>query len=433
MKRSIVFFIIIFSNILSAQDCYPFNLNILQSQSAVEDSIKPVFKDGSFVFTNILNGRKVIDKKFQEAYPFFHKVAIVKYNDQYNLVDREGIFLIDKNLPDEWNRPYYSRNTLVFRDFQYFYGAQNKEYVPASEREYSKSKFLEVYKSEESGKYGFTVTDRFNKEICPSRYDSIISLSENFILAKIDKKYGLENNTAHTVIPYDYDGALLFNKEQNNQVHQKFLGFKKRKNWFYFDWNGNLILKSKHEVSVLSNYSDVIGAVKKNGKFSILYRDGVLKDFLFDRVSENVNIGFIGNDVYYINSNKTMSVYYSYDPEQKFDKISIREVSPYGYWSELVINENTMTFKDSENKGEMVKTDPKAWMKLYELFGWCDYIGLKESGNRTKVDGTDIFVRIYKDGISIPKYTPEFYGESEKMGDFGNLLMNFREHGVVKD
>lgn len=92
MKRSIVFFIILFSDILSAQDCYPFNLNILQSQSAVEDSIKPVFKDGSFVFTNILNGRKVLDKKFQEAYPFFHHVAIVKFNNQYNLVDRQGFF-----------------------------------------------------------------------------------------------------------------------------------------------------------------------------------------------------------------------------------------------------------------------------------------------------------------------------------------------------
>lgn len=425
MKKAFIFFIIIFSKTFFAQNCFPFNLDILEQYSGAADTIRPVYKKGGFSFVNISSGKNVFPMHFQEAYPFFGDVAIVKYDDKYNLINKKGDFLIKKSVQDFIGKPYlradYPNEVGLNRYYIHLYDSTRSGRNNSND-EFQSIRSMSIYKSENS-KYGLSCQDRIGQLQLPAKYDTIISISENFVLAKINGKYGLDDASAQNIIPYEYDEAVPLNKQNKWRNIQNFFGFRKGEKWYYFNFKGELIVKTGYKADAIATVSDeIIGTIRKGSTLSILYKDGELKDFGFDKVSEKGNIGFIGNGVYFINDNKTISKYYSGDDNKNPDKIFRSYYSAYGSWSEMTVDENFVIAKNS--KGRIVKreTDKNIWNSLTVDFDWCNYYDIPEAGNRTKVDGTDIVTRICTGGLCFPKYTGDFYSGSEKMQNFNYIL-----------
>ena len=415
-EKVYVFIFLLFMSVASAQDCLPFNLDILSVYSKTSDTIKPVHDDKGFSFINVNSGEGVYSLNFQEAYPFYKDVAIVKFEERYNLINRNGQFLIEKHIPDHVGKPQISKNNPNIVWFGNVYSYQYESFLDSDfiRRIATSTRNLTVYKAD-NNKFGYSCKDRFSELKSLPKYDSILSLSENFVLAQLNNKFGLEDASSGIIIPYEYDEAMPFN-EINEFQNQKFLAFRKRSRWYYFDWSGKLVLISKFKAEKIANGSeDIIGSVNENGKYNILYKDGELKRFGFDKISKDINIGFKGNEVYFINDNKKIIRYSSSIIPDDLSKISLSTNSPYGDWSHLEITEDFTEKKYSSGEIIRKKTDHEVWKIINESFDICDYISLGESGNRTHVDGEDIILRIDYKGLSIPKYSPKIYDSTDKM------------------
>lgn len=426
MKKVILFFLLNISQIFFAQDCIPFNLDILQQYSKTSDTIRPVFLKGGFHFINIKTGKDLFPLVFEEAYPFYKDVAIIKYNNEYNLIDRKGEFILKQKIPDFAYKPTVNTDQPFLVNFgnafTHIYDSLVNPWEVSSQIA-NRSSYT-TYKSE-NNKYGFSCSDRFRTMESSPKYDTIISLTENYVLAKINNKFGLEDTVSRVVIDFDYDEALPLNKENVFNLSQNFFAFRKKQNWYYFDRTGKLILKSKTKVDRISKDSDkIIGSVKTNEKFSVLYTDGTLCDFEMDSISENVNIGFKGNESYFLNDNKSVTKYFPSFTQAKFSKISKTMTSPYGGWSVVEITEKITTIRSSPNNIVKKDTDPMIWKSLNDNFDFCEYMQLEESGNRHVVDGENIIIRIYIDGISFPKQNPHYYQGVRGINDFNVILNN---------
>ena len=424
MKKVILFFLLNISQIFFAQDCFPFNLDILQQYSKTSDTVRPVFQNGGFYFININTGNNVFPMVFQEAYPFYKDVAIVKYNDEYNLIDRKGEFILKQKIPDFAYKPSININQpfLVHfgNAFTHIYDSLENPWEVS--RQISSRSSYTAYKSENS-KFGFSCYDSFETVQFPPKYDTIISLTENYVLAKISSKFGLEDTASRVIIGFDYDEALPLNTQNVFNLSQNYFAFRKNQNWYYFDRTGKLILKSKTKVNRIAKDSDkIIGSVKTREKFSVLYTDGTVGDFQMDSISENVNIGFKGNEIYFINDNKSVSKYFPNVTRTKFSKIFKTVTSPYGGWSIVEITEKITTVRSSPDNIIKKNTDPSLWKALNDNFDFCEYMQLAESGNRHVVDGPNIIVRIYIDGMSFPKQNPHYYQGVRKINDFNSAL-----------
>lgn len=424
MKKVILFFLLNISQIFFAQYCVPFNLDILQQYSKTSDTVRPVFLKGGFHFININTGKNLYPLVFEEAYPFYKDVAIVKYNNEYNLINRKGEFILKQNIPDFVYKPTIdSRQPFLVNfgnAFTYIYDSLVNPWEVSSEIANRNS--YTTYKSE-NNKYGFNCRDRFSTLESSPKYDTIISLTENYVLAKINNKLGLEDTTSRIVIPFDYDEALPLNTENVFNISQNFFAFRKKEIWYYFDRTGKLILKSKTKVERISKDSDkIIGYVKNNEKFNVLYTDGALGNFEMDSISKSVNFGFKGNEIYFINENKSITKYFPSLTQAKFSKISKTETSPYGGWSIVEITEKVTTRRSSPYNIVKKETDPTLWKSLNDNFDFCEYMHLEEAGNRHVVDGNNIIVRIYIDGLSFPKQNPHYYQDIKKINDFNAAL-----------
>jgi hypothetical protein len=192
------------SNVLFAQKCSAFNLDILQQYSKTSDTIRPVFQKGGFRFINIVTQKNIFDKVFEEAYPFYRNIAIVKYHNEYKLIDKKGEFVITQALPDFVCKPIVDSlqpNLLWFGDvFTYIYDDVKNPWEINREILANRNSFT-TYKSE-NNKYGFSCSDRFETIKSIPKYDTIISISENYVLAKINNRYGLENTTSQIIVDY---------------------------------------------------------------------------------------------------------------------------------------------------------------------------------------------------------------------------------------
>lgn len=429
MGRIVIFFITLISNVIFAQYCLPFNIDILQKYSKTADSIKPIQQEDGFRFININSGENAYPLAYQEAYPFYNDVAIVKYNNLYNLINRKGEFIIKKEIPDFIGRPTISLSQsklLWFGNFHIHVYDSLKNPWNFEQDILSANRSFTIYKSD-NNKYGFTCRDRFEELKFSPKYDSILSISESFVLAKLHNKIGLEDLASRIIIPYKYDKAIPLNLA----VSQNFFAFRKNGKWHYFDRFGTLILVTKIKVDRIANNSDeIIGFVKNHGKLDILYKDGSLSNFKLDSISENGNIGFRENEVLLINDNKTVSKYFTYSENRKISKISIRTQSPYGDWVNVDMDENYIEIKKSSGQKIKKQIDKNIWKSLIVHFNFCDYLGLKESGNRTHVDGSDVIVRVYTEGMCFPKYTPQFYPSTEKMQQFNTILERYLSENI---
>ena len=49
-------------------------------------------------------------------------------------------------------------------------------------------------------------------------------------------------------------------------------------------------------------------------------------------------------------------------------------------------------------------------------------MNLEESGNRHVVDGMNVIIRIYIDGMSFPKQNPHYYQPNKKINSFNAVL-----------
>ncbi|KQT15273.1 hypothetical protein ASG31_15190 [Chryseobacterium sp. Leaf404] len=419
-----MFFLLNISQIFFAQDCFPFNLDILQQYSKTSDTVRPVFLKGGFHFINIKTGKDLFPVVFEEAYPFYKDVAIVKYNNEYNLVSRNGEFILIEKIPDFAYKPTLNNDQpfLVYfgNAFTHIYDSLANPWEVS--REIANRSSYTTYKSE-NNKYGFSCSDRFKTLQSSPKYDTIISLTENYVLAKINNKFGLEDTVSRVIVDFDYDEALPLNTENIFNVSQRFFAFRKKQLWYYFDRSGKLLLKSKTKVDRISKDSDkIIGSVKKNDKFSLLYTDGTAGDFEMDSISKNVNIGFKANEFYFINDDKSVTKYSPGFTQAKFSKITKTVTSPYGGWSVVEITEKVTTIRSSPNNIIKKDTDPTVWKSLNDNFDFCEYMKLEEAGNRHVVDGNNIIVRIYIDGISFPKQNPHYYQGVKKINDFNAAL-----------
>jgi hypothetical protein len=222
-----------------------------------------------------------------------------------------------------------------------------------------------------------------------------------------------------------YDEALPFGKYSVFNPPQNFFAFRKKDTWYYFDRFGKLILKSKTRVDRLSkNPGNILGTVKDNDKFKLLFADGSLSNFQLDSISEDVNIGFKENEIFFLNDNKTLTKYIANIKNMNFSKISKTVTSPYGGWRVVEITETITTVRTSPNNIIKKTTDPNLWKSLNDNFDFCDYINLKEAGNRHVVDGLNIIMRTDIDGMTFPKQNPHFNENSEEINNFLGKLNN---------
>lgn len=126
-------------------------------------------------------------------------VIVVKKNNKIGVINLESDTVLDFN----YDAIYYDYNkNFIVKDNNKYYSVNKdeKKEIDASWLGIAKDNHI-FY--EKDGKFGIMKLD--GKKITENYYDELSMNYNNLIIAKIQNKYGLINNTGETIIPFKYD------------------------------------------------------------------------------------------------------------------------------------------------------------------------------------------------------------------------------------
>lgn len=257
---------------------------------------------------------KIIPYGYEGAYPFVGESAIVKYNDNWGLINRSGKFIFYKQTGSAIKRLSSYEKFAIFdvgNDEETIYsmqtGKQQSGYVYCAE---PGSPDFYVHKTVKN-KYQLIRAE--NREpVFKTELDSIIVMNnliyndnQNLIILKKKNKYGLSLSNSNEILKIKYGKA-------------KFLGeyimFFEKGKWNYYVFENNkltLLVSTEIECFESAYQKDFIGIFKKNEKYNLLKRNGETLETDFDYLFYNGAIGIKDDAVVTLDSNG--SYYYYYD------------------------------------------------------------------------------------------------------------------------
>lgn len=225
---------------------YPFKYRELEEFSRtmnVNDSLKPTYIDGSFVYIYLNKPKQINKSHYEEAYPYQKNHAVVKQNGKYGIIDRQGKFVItpiytDFYIPDD-------QYGVVFQDgssFSFSSGKQEANIFSEVDRWYP-----QTYAYKVGEKFGIRVKGNVNNvrikgeiNIKPI-YDSVLYTSYKYIIVKYNGKYGIIDTAGNTILPFQYTDFA-----NSSYDYLYYFALKKDSYWYYY-FNLNQLFKSKYE------------------------------------------------------------------------------------------------------------------------------------------------------------------------------------------
>lgn len=228
---------------------------------------------------------KFILKKAEMAGNFSEGLALVKVNQKYGFVDKEGNISISPQF--DYAEPFSEGLALVVID-----------------------------KSDENStkKYGFI--DRSGNLVIPTQFVDALSFSNNFAAVTDGEKYGFINKNGLYIINPQYDLVHSFNED--------FAAVLIGKTWGYIDKNGKIVINPQFEevrsfhngLAAVRSGAENWGYINKTGKYEINPQFALAGDFTpkFASVLQSDKIGFIDRKgKYMINPQFTSTYNYTND------------------------------------------------------------------------------------------------------------------------
>lgn len=363
------------------------------------------------------SGEIVIDYSFDYASGFYGKHAIVKSDELYYLIDKEGNFITegyDYLFRDKYTgMVIYSeleKKGLMSRDGNKVIEATYDEISPSSEK---------LFLIRTDLKYGFIDLD--GHEVIEPEYDFAASYSYGLARIRIGSKYGYINSSNTLVIDAVFDEAGDFDR-YHRAIVRSGTG---TSSGLLIDQNGDPVLQGELVRS-------------EGGPFYILFPENKLYDYQGEAFGAEANIL-----VYYINGyyaagqtravilNKDGSVYdevYYYQQQRRLfimdelepEKIIIARINQ---------EESLVSFKHQGQTHDIPGNDI---LNAYEF-----YLVISRSGKGGVVDyDNNILINFYYDTIH---YTIDGYflyeidGKYGIMDKDGNLIVNAQFDDVNPD
>lgn len=225
---------------------YPFKFRELEEFSRYmnpNDTLKPTYIKGSFIYINLNKPKQINKSLYQEAYPYQKDYAVVKQGNKYGIINRKGKFVVtpiysDFHIPDD-------QYSVVFEDGSYFNFASGKQ--ETTEFGEADRWYPETYAYKVGEKFGIKVKGNINNveikgeiNIKPV-YDSILYTSYKYIIAEYNGKYGIIDTVGNTILPFQY--ASFVNSSYD---YLYYFALKKDSYWYYY-FNLKQLFKSKYE------------------------------------------------------------------------------------------------------------------------------------------------------------------------------------------
>jgi hypothetical protein len=294
-------------NFIQGQEFKNLKIDVLVTQLSysVKD-IKPVYHNSKMYYVNTNDNSRLFSKKFEVAYPFFKKSALVKNNGKYGIVDLKGNYLVQP-IHDTFSLAPYEHECyiVIFNKNNIFdlnRAQKTDSYTICEEYALPERYFFKG----ENEKYGVKKEDSI---IINARYDTIFTVDSKFIIASMNEKIGVIDNNDNRLIDFIYDD-LIYSKDESFQYTYPVFGLKKDEEWVYFK-NGTKIIESPYNcTSFTTSLKNSIGIFTTKGKKNILFKNGSTLNNSYDFISENGLVGIRNNKVFLINSDGSEQLYY---------------------------------------------------------------------------------------------------------------------------
>lgn len=283
---------------LTNNTLYPFDeklLNEFSYELSRNDSIIPVYKNGSYQYINSYTLTPHITTLFDLAYPFHDGYGLVKRDGKYGIIDKIGRYIIEPKFTTVQLLDYpdailfNTREWFSFNEGKLFTGYYGEIHPVIPEAWYYKNK----------GKYGLTLR---NGSKYKAIYDSVLAIGINYIVVKKRGKIGVINDAQEILIPFSNNECVI------GSGYTPFFALKRNSLWHYYQNPRTLLFKTQFkpaslnhgvlifETSGLFNYFDNNGNImlpknykwiSKSGHIAINERDELVlfnkekKEFIY--------------------------------------------------------------------------------------------------------------------------------------------------------
>lgn len=265
----------------------------------------------SYHFYNRKTKNQVFPEGYEAAYPFAGKTALVKYNNSWGLIDRNGKFVYHHPVPDIVKLSSYEKFVLFsdYRTDRIMYrmqdGSRQESSIACAEPS-TPNYFISKTKN---GKYN--LTNRDHQPVFSTDSDTIISNNQllykdnpdNLILAKKKNRYSLLDTEGKAITKTKYTKARF--------TGQYVMLFEKNR-WNYYTYQNkqlHFILASPFECRTPAYQKNAIGVFRTAEGYNILKANGEVLPGYFEYISDEGTYAVKGNILFIFRSD---AGYYAY-------------------------------------------------------------------------------------------------------------------------
>lgn len=279
--------------------------------NANQDDRSEKNKGQSYHFYNRKTKSRVFPDGYEAAYPFAGKTALVKYNNSWGLIDRDGKFVYHSAVPNEVKLSSYEKYALFSDDhnnkimYRMADGTERTMLITCAEPAGPDYFVLKT----ENGKYNLTNQD--HQPVFSTDSDTIISNNrllykdnpDNLILAKKKNLYRLLDTEGKEITKTKYTKArftgpyvMLFEKNQ----------------WNYYTYQNkqlHFMFSSPFECRTPAYQKNAVGVFRTAKGYNILKTNGETLSRYFEYISDEGTYGVKGNILFIFSSD---AGYYAY-------------------------------------------------------------------------------------------------------------------------
>lgn len=247
-----------FTNALIAIDNF-----IISNQSFVieDQQLIPYRKGDKWGFCTT-DKKIVIDCKYEKVFPFIKGMASVRKDDKWGLVDKDGNKIFECIYDNELNF-FEGLAAAKISDKMFFLDINGNVVIPfASNLHYGNFGMFNIGLAPICIDYKWGVINRSGCIIIPPLYDMIPVFSENTAIVLKNKKSGLIDIENKTILDFKYQ--RLF------KVTEDILIADIQKQAFLIDYNGVSILDTTYDDIEYFGSKESLAKVRKYGKFGLI-------------------------------------------------------------------------------------------------------------------------------------------------------------------
>ena len=257
MKKILVMICLVF--VISLFGCNNTNLETLE-RSLFADGLLAVSEDGKYGYID-KSGELKIQMFFDEAGAFYQGYAVVLIDDEMNIIDTKGKFILEEG----YEKIYHDLETGNF----FFYDGDD-----------------------------WGMLDNKGNEIIQAIYDRVISYSEGLAIVEKNSKLGFINKDGEVVIPITYKAAKSFSNGMAAVMNSD-------GEWGYINKNNELVIDYQYDYTGFFDQFEnaIVYNERSSGyRYALINKEG---EKLFDYVDD---IDFSG-DFYIVNDDDKIRLY----------------------------------------------------------------------------------------------------------------------------